>query len=771
MDYVKHENNNITDEILAKIEIEEMGLSARLEHLFLRHGLTTALDIFKLKKSNYLTKIRGVGDTSIKEIDDVLNRLLLEIKKGNVPNSKASDIEINTNQTSNTWEKEFKNNANLLKNIFIVDMDLSTRTKNSLLRYGLRTLFDIYSFSFQEPLENIKNIGDESVKELEKVLKEYPVSLPFNKSDKEKYFDIDQILLNNLPLDIFSNLIDNSTIQHLKKIGFSNAGELTLLATQIIQFASDTSAVLSNYFGNWTQIIKKQIEKGKFHKDAVFAGKPLKQWIQDDNFEISRDLTLIQSFYQSIKGNFLSEELVLLFNSISERNFTIFSEYYSDNTPTLEDLGNTYQVTRERIRQIIRSVKNKLYSNFTQNEFILLKSSFLYAKDLGDNLSINEWNSILRNKGLITEEDYERQDSIICLLTLIRSNTSILTKITKITPDLQLLSGLSYDLTIGNAKKTLNLSQQQIRSVLRKVSFTGGIYSVDAQEKLGLINENLSRILEQIGLYEAIPNWFTIKNKEVIHARWPLLNTTLQIIQYCGPLELQIVCDGIRRSIQRHYDAVAPPKVIEKHLEILGFTCTDGIINNNKNIIPEVKLSSSEELFLELYKSKGPVLHFQEIIDAFNTNDLSMSSATTKVLPHSPIVQKIDVGLYTLRGRNVTYDEIEYAKERQKSVNRDPIVDYDTKGFIKFKSTIDSFAIGGSLNIYDVVDKLPNLGKGWNILQDGEEKGIAKSDEFFLWGLGLIFRELEVSIGDRIEIIFNTWNHSISVRKDNEKCI
>jgi hypothetical protein len=44
-----------------------------------------------------------------------------------------------------------------------------------------------------------------------------------------------------------------------------------------------------------------------------------------------------------------------------------------------------------------------------------------------------------------------------------------------------------------------------------------------------------------------------------------------------------------------------------------------------------------------------------------------------------------------------------------------------------------------------------------------EKTGTVKLDEDFIWGLSDVFKELNVSIGTRIELAFNTWNRTLSI--------
>ena len=183
---------------------------------------------------------------------------------------------------------------------------------------------------------------------------------------------------------------------------------------------------------------------------------------------------------------------------------------------------------------------------------------------------------------------------------------------------------------------------------------------------LNISSKNIDLLLRNIGLEEVNSGWFTIKSKEYVHAKWPILNTSLQIIKICGPVNFLSLCDGIERSIKRYFRTIAPPLVVQRHLEVTGFEFLDGIPSISKELQDqEVEISDSEKLFLSLYESSGPVLHFNEIVEAFEEAGYSASTATSKVLPQSPIVEKVDIACYTLRGKKVTPEEINRAITRQ----------------------------------------------------------------------------------------------------------
>lgn len=763
------------EKILSSIKIADMGLSTRVENHLMRSGLRTAQDIMILIETNRLSMLQKIGLEATKEIKSKINNLTEKIKKGNYDNVYFSNRDNQITQEQNSGEEALK--ESYFDIIPISELDLSKRTKNSFLRHGLQTLFDIYAYTSQDSIENIRGIGEKSIKEINQCLSKYEENFRLGKhsnsdgigKQKEK-IHLNYLVLNNLPIDIYKNYMDEDIIEKQKEIGFNSAGELALFAKEIIIHSVRIEELLKTYFLDLKIKIKGKIEKGFFHPNARLYGRYLYEWVEDENEKIEPDYEQIQNYLNIVSVDSLQKEKSLLFRNLGDRNLRIFLDYYSEESPTLEDLGEKYHITRERVRQIIIKVINNLSHNLKQNQFLLLQSSFLFAIDMDKNLSKKQWNSLLYERGYIDRRDYENHHSIDILISLIKAKVLSKSQLINYPEELKLLTDLPYDLPIGLSEKVGKLARKNIRSVIRKVSFTGGIHALDAIKLLNISDKGLKTILSQIGLIEIIPNWYTISNIEVAHAKWPIKTTVLQIIHFCGPLDFQLVCNGIRRSIQRHYDSIAPPPVIKHHLEILGFEFKNNIVDiysNNKDC--HITLSPSEKLFLDLYEKKGPVLHYQEIIKAYEESGLSISSATSKILPQSAIVEKVDIGLYTLRGKNVTLREINNAKNRQESISRDLELNYCTDGTIKLSYTIDSFALGGSINIYDIANSLPNLGEGWNIIVNGDDKGLAKSDDLFLWGFGAAFREMNISLGDRVKITFNTLKKNVQVRKYNEQ--
>jgi hypothetical protein len=202
-------------------------------------------------------------------------------------------------------------------------------------------------------------------------------------------------------------------------------------------------------------------------------------------------------------------------------------------------------------------------------------------------------------------------------------------------------------------------------------------------------------------------------------------------------------------------------------LQLLGFSIQHDIVYYDGHL--KGNLTGSEKIFLELIKEKGPVISFQEIIDRYLKEGYSASTAVVRIMGMSPIVERVDTGFYILRGKNFSIQELEAAKQRQELYSKDAKVTYSIDGTIKYELNVNSWARGGVISVSRSCQQLPSLDNGWPVYVDGLQKGIAQRDESLIWGLGKAFNALNVTIGDRIQLTFDSRESpKIIVRKIND---
>jgi hypothetical protein len=174
---------------------------------------------------------------------------------------------------------------------------------------------------------------------------------------------------------------------------------------------------------------------------------------------------------------------------------------------------------------------------------------------------------------------------------------------------------------------------------------------------------------------------------------------------------------------------------------------------------------------LLIFLRKGPILSQQEVSKFFVDNGLSASSAQSKVLPKSPIVQKIGIGYYTLRGAAYSSLDFENTKARQETYNKDPIVTYGIDSVVRYQFTITSWAMSGVVSVCRSCLPLPDLSPGWEIftLNPGKPSGKITRDDSLIWGIGPAFKKLEIMVGDRVELAFDTKKRIVILRMINDR--
>jgi len=235
------------------------------------------------------------------------------------------------------------------------------------------------------------------------------------------------------------------------------------------------------------------------------------------------------------------------------------------------------------------------------------------------------------------------------------------------------------------------------------------------------------------------------------------------MIQSCGPLEFDSFCDGLRRYISRHFDAIAPPEVILHMLLLIGFKVENNIVSFTGE--QRVELGRSDKAILELLDKKGPVLSYQEIVEHILSKGFSFPTATSRIMPGSPIIEKIEQGIYKLRGYNETWHDIESVKARQEEFTRSAEISYGLDGIIRYRVNVGVWEIGGVLSVSRSCQQLPDLGEGWPVYVADKKVGVATRDDSLIWGLSPAFNEIGIKLGDRVELAFITWNEQkIEVR-------
>ena len=657
-------DNNRVEKYLSSISINELGLGERLTKLLRKSGLNTTFDVAVHFNYGTLIHIKYINPSHINEIRDKITPLLENID--NYFKSEEYSKNILDERTKNIFPEKYATE--------IEDMDFSTRVKNALLRGGLKTAYDVQQRINNGTLTSIHYLGDKSQKEIIEFMNSFCDQedvLHFQINNQNKLINFDQKpdtkFLYDIPLKILEEELGSSTINNLEKAGITTYKELAQLTKKFLSITSEHEKLLVLYIKNQKELVKKEIALGKLHAKTKYLGRTLDDWLNIRVNEENNPLNLLNIFKKFSLSKGLIDDLSILFSGVTKRELDIFIGYHSADETTHESIGFDYDLSRERIRQIINKVEKQFFNNLKNFPNFYFQSVFLFAEEINNDLTKNNWRKSLESKEIvISNQKYFDYKPFTIFKAVLNCNLKKLSNSIGFSTEIIKVVNKSEDISLNTINILEKLSKRDINKILRKVSFTGGILNTDASRLLGVSLKDITPVLNEIGLDEATSGWFTIKSKEIIHKKWPILNTSLQIIKICGPVNFSSICDGIERSIKRHYGMISPPFVIKRHLEILGFKFTENIPSISTELQKqEIEISDSEKLFLSIFNAIGPVVHSNEVVKAFEEAGFSASAATSKVLPQSPIVEKVDHALYKLRGQEITTEDINIANARQ----------------------------------------------------------------------------------------------------------
>ena len=159
----------------------------------------------------------------------------------------------------------------------------------------------------------------------------------------------------------------------------------------------------------------------------------------------------------------------------------------------------------------------------------------------------------------------------------------------------------------------------------------------------------------------------------------------------------------------------------------------------------------------------GPVLHHSELAHAFIESELSFPTLHAS-LNSSPLFDKIELGLYKLRGDVVTYQDIERAKAAGEKQPLRPEVEYDTAGNIIVSVTLSAIAVGSGTIL---CERFPDLsGASWEYYINGERAGELNAVENEFRRLKKPFELLDCQPGERLKFVFNTWERTVTIEKE-----
>ncbi|SHK03595.1 Sigma-70, region 4 [Anaerobranca californiensis DSM 14826] len=245
----------------------------------------------------------------------------------------------------------------------ITKLSLTSRAENCLLGEGINTLEKLINTPIPKLLE-IKNLGGKSLEEVVVKIKEFKEQNPYSKEWQNIYWGVkvsDQGMKTTLGNIIINYPIDFLPIEELiillKRKGVKNIKELLKL---------DEWESFLNYKGR----IFDRLYKYNHKLMEQTAGAAYYEKILTYN-QLPVALDFIREKIVAVDSRTWTENI---FKGLSSREMEIIQKYYGLKGArlTLQEIGDQYGLTRARIQQIVKKIKNKVLGNIYFENLIIL---------------------------------------------------------------------------------------------------------------------------------------------------------------------------------------------------------------------------------------------------------------------------------------------------------------------------------------------------------------------------------------------------------------
>lgn len=492
--------------------------------------------------------------------------------------------------------------------------------------------------------------------------------------------------------------------------------------------------------------------------------------------ELSSDLARSQNGPQieaSVIKDTVADELLELLAPVNARDMQIILERFGLTPFTLEAIGASHGLTRERVRQIAQRYRKRVVQRFHHNatQAFTIRFAYTLAEKLDQTLTLRNWEQDVRNHAKVGQFSGSGLDSIDPYVVLVA--------VTNILIDAYDDSTIPYPLkcvleTARNGDSSMSVEEIEVGGLLTKTvrklikrhwQHSGAVNALWISQKTQLSLKQANQGLSLLGYKPSDTPWYVASSamiRERINYHNVFQRGVRKMLQYCGPLSSDTLAAGLRKVNIKTQFPVPPPGMLESVLLSFGFTLKDDLIYWYQESTET--LSQGEIIILDCLERNGPVVHHAELAEAFIQSDLSFASLH-QTLKRSPVFDKIDHSLYKLRGQTVTYRDVDRARNASSSISQDPDVKYDRQGNIKVSLNIGLLTLGtGVIQISRT--SFPNLTGKWDCILEGKSICVLVVTEGEFRHLEEPLRELECKAGDRLAFTFNTWDRTVTLNAE-----
>ncbi len=724
---------NQTDVLISREDpIERLDLTVRSFNALTRADIRTVGEVLQLIESDDLQTLRNLGRKSISQIKNELAQVII---------LGDSEAEANINVTPN------QNNLFLSREDRIEKLNLSRHSFNALVCTGIQTVGEVVQLIESVRLQTIRELGTKCILEITAILTQVKI---LNGDEVESW----------LSSDVWSQLI----------VKIVNDAE--------VESITKKGNIPKRVIREQSQLVRKQLSRGLLHEKAIIAEKSIKDWLAEtETIESNRVYEVLTAILGSSVN--ICEEIEFFLNQIpGQYRMTVLLSTYGLEPKNLRQTGDELGLSRERVRQIRSELKDKVtsISNLkTKPALHRIQSALLIAGDLGLNITYEKWAQRIRSSGLAgdwTSQDLVGTDTVEAMVAICNLLADCEIRCLQIPENLQYVIQLATEGKPNVPAKILHglktLPDEVKRLINGHVKNSGGVHGKWLSQESGAELEEIKDILQWQGYNTLSDDWFVpsvsqISYHDVFH------RCLRKMFQYCGPLSIDDVCAGLRHLLSRRHVVlskrrdfpVPPPDVMVEIVRICEYKCEDelyywdGVYNEN--------LNEGETIIMNCLEQVGPVLHHSELVYAFIQSDMSFPLLHA-TLNYSPLFDKVETALYKLRGREVTYQDIERAQAAGEPQSLRPEVRYDMDGNIIISVTLSAIAVGSG-TIF--CQQFPDLsGTDWECYVGSERVGELNAVENEFRRLKKPFELLNCQPGDRVKFTFDTWERRVTIEKE-----
>ena len=573
------------------------------------------------------------------------------------------------------------------------EVNFSFRALNGLKNQNLIYLGDLVNYTEKQILA-IPKLGRNSLNEIKQVLEELGLKLNMN--------------LQNWPPKIIEKEIYNSKIEKREKFielsleqkyFISKILEETNLSVRAINCLRNLNC---KYVGDIIHLGKEDIKRshnmGKKSFNEIVSlietagmeiGENIEPWsyeiaesirtyIEKNDKDDSAEKFVLQDKYLEVELHRVIKQSIIQRSgrlkgtaeeSIERGIQVIIDRYGLDGAPykTLEVIGQKYNVTRERIRQIERKTIRKILSAKLSTP--ILKDTFNFIEKLLP-ASTEQINQLLKKKDLTKQEwDFKGLRELATFFGYNKKSYYV-KKINK---------------KVFLIKENLYLDISKILKVMKNRISDSGLYSIKhLQEMKEVYLNNLNaEFLRDLAFTNASfywlddeKNWFTFYS-----SRNRLSNLISKAVIANKFLGLNKLYKSIKKNYRINKNLLFSKEVLLKYCEI-NYDCV-----SDKNKILEFKtdqpklsdykgykgdrVAPNEKKIINIFRNYGPILSWDDLKELASINGITQASLTM-MTQFSPFFERIDRATYILQGTKLT--------DKNKNIVK---IDFASRSFLK----------------------------------------------------------------------------------------